>query len=448
MLVRLTLLGVFVLLAAETVVAQSTSLTHEFELDNGLKLIVQEDHRAPVAVVQVWYAVGSSYEHDGITGVSHVLEHMMFKRTKNLDNGEFSAIVSANGGRENAFTGSDYTAYFQEWAAENVTLSFELEADRMTNLVVEDDELAREMKVVMEERRLRTDDNPAALALEAARAVAYQTSPYRQPIIGWEADLVNLEASDVRRWYDRWYGPNNAVVVVVGDVDPQDTYLAAKTHFGKLAAREIPPPKSRPEVAQRGKKTIEVVSSTAKVPYLFMGFKAPTLATPSPAAPEWEVYALDVLAALLDGNSSARLPTNLVRGQELATEVGAGYNGADRLETLFYMTATPRGETDMATLEAALLEQITDLQSELVDDQELKRVKTQVVAESVFELDSMFFQGMVIGFLETAGLDWRLKDEYVQRIEAVSAEQVRAVAKKYLIRNGLTVTHLLPEEQS
>ena len=425
----------------------SPAATREFALDNGLKLVVQEDHRAPVAVVQVWYRVGSAYEYDGLTGVSHALEHMMFKTTKNLGVGEFSRIVSANGGRENAFTSTDYTAYYQQWSASNVELSFELEAERMQNLHIDDAEFAKEINVVLEERRLRTDDNPLALAREAAFATAFQTSPYRYPVIGWEADIKNMTGDDMRDWYDRWYGPNNATVVVVGDVDPDEVFALAKKHFGPLARRDIAPPKPRPEIPQRGIKRIEFSSDKARIPFLVMGFKAPVLtqAIAEDAIEEWEIYALDVLSETLDGDASARLSRNLVRGKQIAAHVGAGFSSASMLTTLFYFSGVPSEGTSLAQLEQAIQSEIEALQKAPPSAEELERIKTQVVADAVFELDSMEHQAIVIGSLESVGLDWRLKESYVEKIKAVTPEQVQAVAKKYLKPERLTVAYLHPE---
>lgn len=421
--------------------------THEFTLDNGLELIVQEDHRAPVAAIMVWYRVGSSYEYDGITGVSHALEHMMFKSTKTLGVGEFSAIVAANGGRENAFTSSDFTAYFQQWSAENVSLSFKLEADRMQNLVIDDAEFAKEINVVLEERRLRTDDNPQALASEATRAAAYQTSTYRYPVIGWESDIQNMTGDDLRQWYSRWYGPNNATVVVVGDVDAQAVLALAKEHFGLIKARTIAPPKPRPEVPQRGIKRVSFSSDKARIPFLVMGYKAPVLlqAVADSDIERWEIYALDVLSEALDGDASARLQRNLVRGREVASHVSARYSSAQRITTLFQFSAVPRDGTSLEQLEKAILAEIDELKRVPPTANELERIKTQVVADSIFERDSMQHQAIIIGSLESVGLDWRLNDAYAANIKAVTSEQVRLVAEKYLRPESLTVAHLLPE---
>ena len=446
---RITLFLIFTFTSCCGVDVMASERTHEYMLDNGLKLVVQEDHRAPVAVVQVWYRVGSAYEYDGITGVSHALEHMMFKGTRDLAPGEFSAIVAARGGRENAFTSSDYTAYFQQWAASNIELSFKLEADRMQNLVIKDEEFAKEINVVLEERRLRTDDNPQALAIEAARASAYQTSPYRYPVIGWEADIKGMTGQDLRDWYQRWYGPDNAIVVVVGDVKPDEVHELAKTYFGPLPGRNIAPPKNRPEVPQAGPKRMSFSSSKARIPYLVIGFKTPTLPQLEDGqVEEWELYALDVLSETLAGDKSARLQRNLMRGREIASSVGAGYSSASLLTTLFYFHGVPREGNSLDTLEQAILDEVQNLKATPPTEAELNRIKTQVIADSVYEFDSMQHQAIIIGSLEAIGLDWRLRDTYVDKISAVTAEQVQAVAKKYLVAERMTVTHLLPRQEA
>lgn len=444
-----TLLTVVLLIGmVPALAAPPAATTQEFTLPNGLRLIVEEDHRAPVAVVQVWYQVGSSYEHDGITGVSHALEHMMFKGTKKHAEGEFSRIVATRGGRENAFTSDDYTVYFEEWAASNVEKSFELEADRMRDLVIDDGEFAKEINVVLEERRLRTDDNPQSLALEAAHATAYQTSPYRYPTIGWEADIKNMTADDLRAWYRRWYGPNNAIVIVVGDVEPDAVLALARKHFGPLATSDIPPPRYRPEVPQLGQKRIEVLSAKVTVPYLVMAYKAPALAPNAHdgEAPAWEPYALDVLAETLDGDDSARFPSRLVRGREVAADIDVSYGSATRLATLFYLSGVPRDGIALVELERALIDEVAALKQDPPTAAELERIKTQVVADNVFERDSMQHKASMIGGLAAIGLDWRLKDQYVGNIKAVTPAQVIAVAEKYLRPEGLTVAYLLPEK--
>lgn len=415
---------------------------HEFMLDNGLKLIVKEDHRAPVVVSQVWYKVGSSYEHNGITGVSHVLEHMMFKGTEKYPPGEFSRIIAANGGRENAFTGRDYTAYFQSLQSDRLEVSFELEADRMRNLRLLPEEFKKEVQVVQEERRLRTEDDPQSLTYERFNAGAYMVSPYRHPVIGWMEDLQHMKVEDLEHWYQRWYAPNNATVVVVGDVDPQQVLALAKKHFGPLKPETVEPVKPRTEPEQLGEQRL-TVRAPAQLPYLIMGYKAPVVEKAE--SPAWEPYALEVLAGILDGGDSARLTRELVRGSGVAASAGAGYGPYSRLDTMLLLEGTPATGQDVAAVEKALREQIRKLRDEPVSSDELERVKAQVVAHDVYQRDSIFYQAMQIGTLETIGLDWRLMDQYVERIRAVTAEQVQQVARKYLTDERLTVAVLEPQ---
>jgi len=416
---------------------------HEYTLDNGLKLIVKEDHRAPVMVSQVWYKVGSSYEHDGITGISHVLEHMMFKGTEAHPAGEFSRIISENGGRENAFTNQDYTAYFQTMEKNRLEVSFELEADRMRNLKLPEDEFLKEVRVVMEERRMRTEDNPQALTWEQFNAAAFVSSPYRTPVIGWMNDLESMRIEDLRAWYRQWYAPNNATVVVAGDVDPDDVLRLARRYFGPLKPSDIAPLKPRREIRQLGIKRLQV-KAPAELPYLLMGYKTPVVLTVNEAE-AWEPYALEVLAGVLDGGSGARLASELVRGTAIAAAVSAGYDAHDRMQNLFQLSGTPsRGHT-VAELEAALREQVQKLKDEPVGKAELERVKAQIRAQKVYQQDSIFYQAMQIGVLETIGLSWRELERYHRQIQAVTPEQIMAVAKKYLVDDHLTVAELVPQ---
>ena len=412
----------------------------EFMLDNGMKILVVENHRAPVVVSQVWYKVGSSYEHDGITGVSHVLEHMMFKGTEKHPAGEFSEIIAANGGEENAFTGQDFTAYFQRIANDRLELCLEMEADRMRNLTLDESEFLKEVEVVKEERRMRTEDKPAALTNERFNAVAFTNSPYRRPIIGWMEDLDSMTIEDVSEWYRKWYAPNNATLVVAGDVDAEEVHRLADKYFGDLEPSDIGQTKPRREAKQYGTQRV-TVEVPAKVPYLAMGYKVPVLMT---AEEEWEVYALEVLAGVLDGGNSTRLARNLVRGQEIANSAGAGYSMTSRHDSLFVLSAVPNDDVAVEVLEFALREQLAMLKQQAPDEDELARVKAQVVAAQVYKQDSVFYQAMEIGMLETIGLPWQSKDEYVGRILAVTPEQVRQVAEKYLVDERLTVAELDP----
>jgi zinc protease len=420
---------------------EPASTTTERVLGNGLKVVVREDHRAPVAVVQVWYRVGSSYEPGGITGVSHVLEHMMFKGTRTLGPNEFSLRIAQAGGEDNAFTGSDYTAYFETLGTAQLELALRLEADRMRGLRLDPEELAKELEVVKEERRLRTEDDPNARLYEQFMATAYLSHPYGQPIIGWMADLDALTLEDVRGWYERWYRPGNATLVVVGDVEPQAVFALAQRHFGALPAGAAEPPKPREEPAQQGPRRIEL-EVPAQVPYVLLGYHVPVLeATP----PGDEPYALEVLAGVLAGGESARLPSRLRRGNEVAAQVDAGYQLYARDAGLFLLDGVPAKGKSTVQLERALRREVKALQQAPVSAQELARVKAQVVAGEVFQRDSMFYQAMRIGLPETVGLGWRVAEEYVARIQAVTAAQVQAVARKYLVAENLTVGVLRPK---
>ncbi|MCG2633714.1 MAG: insulinase family protein [Gammaproteobacteria bacterium] len=421
--------------------AAATTPISEFQLDNGMKLLVRPDHRAPVVVSQIWYKVGSSYEPGGITGISHVLEHMMFKGTERRPAGEFSSTVSVNGGRENAFTGADYTAYFQTLHRDKLEVSFELEADRMRGLTLPEAEFQKERQVVIEERRLRTEDNPNALLYEQVQAAAFMSHPYHHPIIGWKADLESLKISDLRTWYNRWYQPNNATLVVAGDVDPEAVLKLAEKYFGPLPAVEVEPPRALREVQQQGERRIKL-HRPAKVPALIMASHVPTLSPDNPD--DTEPYALAVLAGILSGGQSARFASRLERGQELAAGVSAGVDTTGRGITLFTISGTPATGVELGQLEAAIRKEITTLQQETVSSDELQRVKTQVIAADVFGRDSLFYQAMRIGTLATLGLDWRLADQYVDRIKAVTPEQVQAVAKKYLTPQSWTIGELHP----
>ncbi|MDH5784188.1 MAG: insulinase family protein [Chromatiales bacterium] len=418
----------------------SNHATHEYMLANGMKVIVREDHRAPVVISQIWYKVGASYEHIGITGVSHVLEHMMFKGTDKHPPGEFSRIIAENGGRENAFTGRDFTSYFQQLEASRLPIAFELEADRMRNLHLQEAEFRKERDVVIEERRLRTEDKPSALTYEKFMATAFQVNPYHNPVIGWMDDLKSLTLSDLSRWYQTWYSPNNATLVVVGDVDPEAVHSLARKYFGRIPPSTLPDQKPRTEPPQQGERRVTVLAP-AEVPVLIMGYKTPVLRTVDQS---WKAYALEVLANVLDGGDSARISRELVRGQAIAASAGASYDLIARHDSLLTLEGTPAQGQKIATLEKALRDQVSRLHRERISSKELARIKAQVTANKVYELDSVFYQAMQIGMLETIGLQWQEAEHYAERINAVTAEQVQQVAREFLIDDNLTVATLQP----
>ena len=417
------------------------STVHEFRLDNGMRVLVKEDHRAPVVVSMVWYGAGSVDEHNGVTGVAHVLEHMMFKGTEKVPGGEFSRRVARAGGRDNAFTSRDYTAYFQTVHRDRLPLVLEMEADRMANLILTKEEFEKEIKVVMEERRWRYEDRPHALVYESLMATALRAHPYRHPVIGWMDDLRHMSVKDAHDWYHRWYAPNNAILVVVGDVTGNEVSALAQKFFSRLKSRAMPERKPQNEPAQTGERRV-TVKAPSKLPYVLLAYRAPKIIDPEK---DWEPYALEVLERVLDGHDAARLTTNMVRGSRIATSAGAGYSGIGRGPGMFFLTATPSEGRTAAEVEAALKAEVRRVASEGVREEELRRVKAQVVSSEVYSRDSMFVQARRIGELESIGLSHRVNDIRLQRVREVTAEQVREVAQRFFADDQLTVAVLDPQ---
>jgi zinc protease len=415
--------------------------TTEHRLANGMHVVVKPDRRAPVVVVMAWYRVGSIDEVNGRTGVAHVLEHMMFKGTKTTAVGEYSRVIAAAGGRDNAFTSSDYTGYFAMLHKSHLELAMKLEADRMVNLVLSPEEWAKELKVVMEERRYRTDDRPRSLLYEQTMATALTAHPYRNPVIGWMSDLQNMTVEDAREFYQRWYAPNNAVLVVVGDVEPREVIALAQKHFGDIKSRPLPERKPQDEPPQLGMKRV-TVKAPAELPYVLMVFRAPPLRDPEK---DWEPYALDMLAAALSGNAAARLPRNLVRTERLASAAGASYDGLARGPGFFYLSGTPTPGKTAAEVEEGLRREMTKIITEGVTQDELERAKAQAIAAQVFQRDSIMAQAREIGALEVTGISHKTIDLQLQKLREVTPEQVREVARKYYVEDALTISHLDPQ---
>jgi zinc protease len=380
-------------------------------------------------------------EHNGSTGVAHVLEHMMFKGTRRVPAGEFSRLIAAAGGRENAFTNRDYTAYFQTLQKDKLPLALRLEADRMANLVLSDAEFTKEIEVVRNERRWRTDDRPQSLVYEALMATAFFAHPYRWPVIGWMTDLETMTAEDAREWYRRWYAPNNAALVVVGDVDAKEVFRLAQRYFGPIKARPLPVRKTIKEPEQVGVRRV-TVKAPAKLPYLLMAWHAPRLEN---LEHDWEPYALEMLAGVLDANAAARFPTRLVRESRIALEAGASYDSIQRGPGLFLVDGTPAEGRNVQELEAAIRLELARIKEEGVSAEELARIRSQLVAAQVYERDSMFYQAMRIGELVTVGFPPDSADRLIEKLKEVTPEQVQTVARKYLVDDHLTVAVLDPQ---
>ncbi len=417
--------------------------TNEFKLDNGLRLIVNEDHRAPVVVSQVWYQAGSIDEVNGKTGVAHVLEHMMFKGTKTIKPGEFSEIIARSGGRENAFTGTDYTCYFQTMEKSNLELSFKMESDRMQNLVITEEEFEKEIKVVMEERRWRTEDKPEGILNETFNALAFKAHPYSRPIVGWMNDLESMTYEDALEWYQNWYAPNNAIIVVSGDVSPQEVFQLAQKYFGSIPQKKLPQRKPQLEPSQKGTIRAEL-KAQGKLPMIQMGYKVPLL-NKDPMKTNTEAYALEVLAGVLSGTSTSRIQKKLIQSGK-ALSAYANYPMLSRGDVgTFEFVVTLNQGSDPANIEQDIKQEIQNIANEGVTQEELNRVKANVIAGDVYEKDSMFYQAMIIGQLETMGYPYKMKDGYITNIEKITSDDVRKAAQEFFKEEALTIVHLVPE---
>ena len=429
------------LMSGAAFTAQAASEPQVKVLANGLKVIVKEDHRAPIVVSQVWYKAGSVDEFNGTTGVAHVLEHMMFKGTKDVPSGEFSKQIAAAGGRENAFTTHDQTAYFQTLEKSKLPLALKLEADRMHNLVLSKAEFDKEIEVVRNERRWRTDDQPHGLVDEQLMATAFQSNPYHWPVIGWMDDLQHMTVQDARDWYARWYEPNNAVLVVAGDVQAAAVFALAQKYFGPLKAHALPLRRSQTEAPQVGIRRV-TVKAPAQLPYMVMAWKVPVLRKPSA---DKEPYALEMLSGVLSANAASRLPTALVRTSQIAVDVDSGYDDVQRGPGLFEIDATPSEGKTVKEVEAAIRAELEKIKRDGITNEELQRIKAQVIAAQVYQRDSVFYQAMQIGQMETSGLSYRDIDVRIEKLKQVTASEVQAVAQKYLIDDALTVATLDPQ---
>ncbi len=429
--------------------AFTTAKAHLFTLANGLTLIVKPDKRAPTAVHMLWVRVGAMDEVDGTSGVAHVLEHMLFKGTPAVPAGEFSRRVAALGGRENAFTSRDYTGYYQQIPANRLAAVMQLEADRFANNQWPDEEFKKELEVVKEERRLRTEDNPLALMNEALNASVFVASPYRRPIVGWMSDLEALTPNDARAFYQRWYVPANAAVVVAGDVDVAQVRALAEKYYGSLPARAVPERKPRDEPIQAGIKRIDF-KAPAEQANVTLAFKVPSLhwagSLPGTTQDDTDALALTVLAAVLDGYSGARLERALTQGPDRVADSAGAYNGLwGRGPQLFMLMGVPVMDKTSGQVEEALRAQVQRIATDGVTEAELARVKTQWVASEIYKLDSLFNQARELGTQWAQGLPVDAGEQLIERLRAVTAEQVKQVAASYFGDDQLTVAQLLPQ---
>ena len=410
-----------------------------FTLDNGLEVIVVENHRAPVVFHSVWYRIGAADDPPGKSGIAHFLEHLMFKGTETREAGEFSRLVALNGGTENAFTSQDYTGYFQKIARDRLELVMELEADRMANLVLSDEVVLPERDVVLEERASRTDNDPAAQFSERFAAEQFQVHPYGIPIIGYEHEIAGLTSEDAIAFYRRYYAPNNAALIVVGDITADEMRVLAERYYGPLAARDVPERVRPVEPAPVTVRRLEVVDERVRQAEWSRSYLAP-----SQNAGETEhAYPLIVLSNILSG-ATGRLYRSLVVDRMLAAHTGVYYDDFHFDKTQFYIYATPAPGADLAALEAAIDAEIDRVLHEGVTPEEVESAKTRVKAEAVFASDSLYRVANIFGDAFTSDVSVEEVETWFERIDAVSAAQIAAAARSVLRPERAVTGVLLP----
>jgi zinc protease len=404
-------------------------------LPNGLKVLLREEHKAPIVTFQVWYRVGSRNERLGTTGMSHLLEHMMFKGTKKYGPKTFSQTVQRNGGNDNAFTSRDYTAYFENFAADRIGISLDLESDRMQNLLIEPKEFQPEREVVKEERRMRYEDDPVNTMTEQMMSVAFSAHPYQWPVIGWMADINNITRDGLYNHYRTYYAPNNATLVVVGDFDTKTLLPRIEKYFGSIPRGPEVPKVGAVEPNHLGERRV-IVKKQAELPAVFAGYNVPTLK-------HADSYALEVLQGILSSGKSSRLYKSLVYEKQIALYAGGDYDNVSTDPNLFILYAGVMPGRTAEEVENALYAEIDRLKNEPVTDEELQKAKNQVEASFIMGQDSNFNQAMLLGQFETVA-SWKLLETYVGNIRAVTKEDVMRVAKKYFTEDNRTVGILVP----
>jgi zinc protease len=410
---------------------------HIFEtvLPNGFKVILLENHKAPLVTFQVWYRVGSRNEEWGKTGLSHMLEHMMLKGTKRIGPEDFSRIVQENGGNDNAFTSRDFTAYFENLSSDRVQISIDLESDRMQNLLLREEDFRTERMVVMEERRLRTEDRPQAYLLEQLEATAFQIHPYRWPTVGWMEDIARFTLKDLKAYYRTYYNPVNAFLVVVGDFKKEELLPRIGKAFGSYLKGAPPVQERDKEPLQVGERRI-IVKKEAQLPFLVMGYHVPNLREP-------DSYVLEVIATILSEGKSSRLYQSLVRDKRLVLGADADHSLLSRDPSLFLLSAEVLPGKEVSEVEKVFDQEIERLQKELVGERELEKAKNQLESSFIFGQDSLFYQAMLLAQHEIA-IGWKAIDDYLPAIRKVSSEDIRRAAKKYLTPDNRTIGVLIP----
>ncbi len=408
----------------------------EHKLKNGLRVLTLEDHSSPIVAFNIWYRVGSRNEKTGTTGISHLLEHMMFKGSKNFPDGIHSRLIAEAGGYDNAMTFTDFTGYYSVLPSDKIELAMQLESDRMTGLNVYDDDLQSEREVVIEERRLRTDNSTFGIILELLWATAFQAHSYHNQVIGWMTDIEHITRDDLYNHYRTYYAPNNGTIIVVGDFETESTVKMIKKYFEKLPAQKLPKPYEAVEPEQKGERRVKHHMVT-QMPIVVSGYKIPGKGHP-------DYYPLSVISYILSGGESSRVYKKLVYEDRSALFAG-GFADARRDYGLFLTYAAVQPGHELESVEKSLNEELEKLKTELVSDRELEKAKNQLEAQSVFSLESNDDKSVAIGQAEFLQLDYRLYTEAPGKIRAVSKEQIMEVAKKYFQEDKRNVVMLLPE---
>ncbi len=424
--------------------SQLSRTTFETTLKNGLKVIIREDHRSPMVMTHIWYKVGSSDESGNLLGISHVLEHMMFKGTNKVPNDEFTRLSRLYGGSINAATFTNYTNYYQLYPKTYFPMALELEADRMSNLKLKQSDFEPEIKVVMEERRQRTDDNPRSWAFERFKWLAYPTSHYRQPVIGYMKNLQNIQLDDLKRWYKTWYAPNNAILVIVGDVNAEQALLQVQKYFGDIPSQKQPSRNDVLEFERPGYRHLEL-SNNVQIPNLYMAWNVHSL---SSAKNPQDAYVLNIIRNLLDSGISSRLQERLIRDKKVLTTLSVSYDPYNRGDSLFSISAMPASGVSLTDAQKAIQAEIDLLKNELIDATEMDRIRTKFIANMIYNQDDIAGQAKTIGNLEVNDLSFRLMDELPRHYENVSPQDVQKVANTYFVRDNLTTMYLTPDQSS
>lgn len=432
---RLVALILLVAWLAAPAPAPATDAVLAVTLDNGLRVLLLEDHRSPIVSFQLWYRVGSRNELPGATGIAHLLEHMMFKGTPTYGPRQFAALVEQNGGQDNAFTSHDVTSYYVNIAADKLPLVIELEADRMQNLLLDPREIDSERQVVIEERRTRTEDDPGGFLGEEVSAIAFKNHPYGAPIIGWMEDLKRITPEEIRAFYETYYVPNNATLVAVGAFKATKALELIKARFGRIPKGPPPPPVRAVEPPQNGERRV-LVKKEAQLPIVYLGYHVPN--QQSADAP-----ALELLSTILSSGRASRLYRGLVYERQLALEAGGDYSYFAFDPPLFWFWGTPMPGQTPEAMEKALLDEMERLKAEPVTDEELTRARNQTEAAFVFQEDSVHRRASLLARFEMIG-GYAGKDRFLERLRAVTAADIQRVARAYFSDDRKNVGVLVP----